>query len=288
MGFGSFWGQTGWPCSKHGSQRQKLLRSSWNWNLVKPNLSLLWHSTVPNLLNGTGSWFQQLYLMASLRMSRRSGQSELKRCVYLTDRIANFVTWTVANCWINWHLTVAKCAVPSGLSQRLCLNKRAVKICVAKSAECIDSWFHQLYLMASLRMSRRSGQSELKRCVHLTDRITNFVTWTVANGWINWHLTVAKCAKCAVPSGLSQRLCLNKRAVRICVAGCFNWREGDPFLVSVTLHSHITLSPATFHPVQCRANMRVADCSTVWVCKCLQLIYLPALHLTLFDIYSTI
>ena len=39
MGFGSFWGQTGWPCSKHGSQRQKLLRSSWNWNLVKPNLS---------------------------------------------------------------------------------------------------------------------------------------------------------------------------------------------------------------------------------------------------------
>ena len=194
MGFGSFWGQTGWPCSKHGSQRQKLLRSSWNWNLVKPNLSLLWHSTVPNLLNGTGSWFQQLYLMASLRMSRRSGQSELKRCVYLTDRIANFVTWTVANCWINWHLTVAKCAVPSGLSQRLCLNKRAVKICVA---------------------------------------------------------------------------------------GCFNWREG-------ALHSHITLSPATFHPVQCRANMRVADCSTVWVCKCLQLIYLPALHLTLFDIYSTI
>ena len=157
--------------------------------------------------------------------------------------------------------------------------------CCAKSAECIDSWFHQLYLMASLRMSRRSGQSELKRCVHLTDRIANFVTWTVANGWINWHLTVAKCA---VPSGLSQRLCLNKRAVRICVAGCFNWREGDPSLVSVTLHSHITLSPATFHPVQCRANMRVADCSTVWVCKCLQLIYLPALHLTLFDIYSTI
>ena len=39
MGFGSFWGQTGWPCSKHGSQRQKLLRSSWNWNLPKPNLS---------------------------------------------------------------------------------------------------------------------------------------------------------------------------------------------------------------------------------------------------------
>ena len=201
MGFGSFWGQTGWPCSKHGSQRQNLLRSSWNWNLVKPNLSLLWHSTVPNLLNGTGSWFQQLYLMAILRMSRRSGQIGLKRCVHLTDRIANFATWTVANCCINWHLTLAKCAVPNGLSHCLCCNKRAV---------------------------------------------------------------------------------------RICVAGCFNWTEGDPSLVSVTLHSRITLSPATCHPIQWRASMSVADCSTVWVCKCLQLIYLPALHLSLFDIYSTI
>ena len=98
MGFGSFWGQTGWPCSKHESQRQKVLRSSWNWNLVKPNLSLLWHSSLPN------------YVMATLRMSRRSGQIGLKRCVHLTDRIANFVTWMVANCCINWHLTVAKCA----------------------------------------------------------------------------------------------------------------------------------------------------------------------------------
>ena len=202
MGFGSFWGQTGWPCSKHESQRQKILRSSWNWNLVKPNLSLLWHSSLPNLPNGIVSWFQQPYVMATLRMSRRSGQIGLKRCVHLTDRIANFVTWMVANCCINWHLTVAKCA------------------------------------------------------------------------------------KCAVPSGLSQRLCCNKRAVRICVAGCFNWREVDPALVSVTLHSHITLSPVTCHPIQCRANMRVADCATVWVCKCLQLIYLSALHLTLFDIYK--
>ena len=89
-----------------------------------------------------------------------------------------------------------------------------------------------------------------------------------------------------MPSGLSQRLCCNKRAVRICVAGCFNWTKGDPSLVSETLHSHITLSPATCHPVQCRANMRVADCTTVWVCKCLQPIYLSALHLTLFDMWQ--
>ena len=89
-------------------------------------------------------------------------------------------------------------------------------------------------------------------------------------------------------SGLSHCLCCNNRAVRICVACCFNCTEGDPSLVAVTLHSHITVSPATCHPVQCRANMRVADCATVWVCKCLQLIYLSALHLTLFDIYSAI
>ena len=90
-----------------------------------------------------------------------------------------------------------------------------------------------LYVMAILWMSTRSGQSELKRCIHLTEGIANFVTWMVANCWINWHLTVAKCA---VPSGLSHRLCCNKRAVQICVAGCFNCTKGDPSLVAVTLH----------------------------------------------------
>ena len=138
--------------------------------------------------------------------------------------------------------------------------------------------------MATLRMSRRSGQIELKSCVHLTDRIASFATGTVPNCCINWHLTLAKCA---VPSGLSQRLCCNNTAVRICVAGCFNCTKGDPSLNAVTLHSHNSLSPATCHPVQRRPNMRVADCSTVWVCKRLQLMYLSALHLTLFDIYST-
>ena len=89
--------------------------------------------------------------------------------------------------------------------------------------------------MATLRMSRRSGQIKLRSCIHLTDGIARFVTWMVANCWINWHLAVAKCA---VPSGLSHRL--------------------------------------------------VADCATVWDWKCLQLIYLNALPLTLFDIYSRI
>ena len=61
--------------------------------------------------------------------------------------------------------------------------------------------------------------------------------------------------------------------------------KGNPSLVQLTPHSHITVSPATCHPVQRSPNMRVADCATVW---CLQLIYLNALHLTLFNIYITI
>ena len=131
----------------------------------------------------------------------------------------------------------------------------------------IDSWLEQLYVMATLRMSRRSGQIKLRSCIHLTDGIAHFVTWMVANCWINWHLTVAKCA---VPSGLSHRPCCNKRAVRICVASCFNCTEGDPSLVAMTLRSNTILqsSLAPLHPVQCSPNMRVADCATVWVCKC--------------------
>ena len=39
---------------------------------------------------------------------------------------------------------------------------------------------------------------------------------------------------------------------------------------------------------QCRPNIMVADSNTLWVCKCLQLIYLSALPLTLFDIYKYI
>ena len=48
--------------------------------------------------------------------------------------------------------------------------------------------------------------------------------------------------------------------------------------------SYYSLSLATRHPVQCRPNM-TAGCAIVWVCKCLPLIQLSALHLTLFDIY---
>ena len=140
FGFGPVPGQTGWQYSKHESQRQNC------WEAVEigtwQNLTIiLWQSTVPNLPNSIDSWLEQLYVMAILRMSTRSGQSELKRCIHLTEGIANFVTWMVANCWINWHLTVAKCAVPSGLSHRLCCNKRAVRICVAGCFNCASKDF---------------------------------------------------------------------------------------------------------------------------------------------------
>ena len=79
------------------------------------HLRIVYLNLAFHLRNGVDSWLEQPYVMATLRVSRRSGHSELKRCVHLTDRIADFATWMVAKCWINWHLTVAKCAVPSGL-----------------------------------------------------------------------------------------------------------------------------------------------------------------------------
>ena len=124
--------------------------------------------------------------------------------------------------------------------------------------------------------------------ISLMDLHILWLGWS-QNCWINWHLTVAKCT---VPSGLSHRLCCNTRAVRIIESVLLAVSVAPKgillMLQSVTPHSHITVSPATCHPVQCSPNMRVAGCATVWVCKCLQLIYLHALPLTLFDIYSTI
>ena len=103
----------------------------------KVKLILIWHFTLQNLPNGIDSWLDQPYVVATLWMSRRSGQSELKSCIHLTDGLAHFVTWMVANCCINWHLTVAKCAVPRGLSHPLCCNKRAFRVCVAGCFNCI-------------------------------------------------------------------------------------------------------------------------------------------------------
>ena len=81
------------------------------------------------------------------------------------------------------------------------------------------------------------------------------------------------------------------------------WRANRPFTFKVprpntkTTQKGMCLKPQVV-PVrvrtrqwnctfQCKANMMASDRDT-WVCKCLQLIYLSALHLTLFNIYITI
>ena len=42
----------------------------------------------------------------------------------------------VANCWINWHLTVAKYAVPSGLSHRLMTQGHQKFLPSSQNVEC--------------------------------------------------------------------------------------------------------------------------------------------------------
>ena len=103
------------------------------------------------------------------------------------------------------------------------LNGRKLLNQLTLGSRNIDSWLEQKHVITNVRMSKRSGQSELKRCIHLTNRIAHFMTWMVANCWINWHLALAKCM---TPSGLSHRLCCDNRTVKICVAGCFNCTNG--------------------------------------------------------------
>ena len=208
---------------KHQSEIQRPFARGCVWNL----------KLCPHEARNLHDWFSRNsmpYVMATLRMSRRSGQIKLRSCVHLTDGLANFVTWMVAKCCINWHLTVAKCAVPSGISHRLCCNKRAsvllalargcvwnLKLC-PHEARNLHDWFSRNsmpYVMATLRMSRRSGQIKLRSCIHLTDGLAHFVTWMVEKCCINWHLAVAKCA---LLSGLSNRLVADCATVWVC-----NW-----------------------------------------------------------------
>ena len=208
-----------------------------------------------NLANGIDSWFEEPYVMATLRMSRRSGQIELKSCVHLTDRIANFVTGMVANCCINWHLFVAKCAVPSGLAHRLCCSKRAVRICVAGGFN-----------------STKEDPSLVAVTLHSHSRVYHWQPVIQCNVGHSSHPIVSVATK-----ELSESVLL---AASIAPKGILVLSQWHCIRIS-----YYSLSLATRHPVQCRPNMRVADRATVWVCKCLQLIYLSALHLTLFDIY---
>ena len=108
--------------------KAKLLRSSWNWNLVKPNLSLFGiplckiSRTALTLGWSNFTWWHPSECPEGL--ARANWKAEF---ISLMELRILWLGWS-QNCWINWHLTVAKCTVPSGLSHRLCCNTRAVRI----------------------------------------------------------------------------------------------------------------------------------------------------------------
>ena len=86
-------------------------------------------------------------------------------------------------------------------------------------------------------------------------------------------------AKWPIPSSLLQQ----KSCPNLC-CWLFQLHQRGPFScrgdTALAYHKYYSLSLASCHRIECRSpNMRVADGTTVWVCKCLQLIYPSALHL---------
>ena len=118
--------------------------------------------------------------------------------------------------------------------------------------------------MATLRMSRRSGQSELKRRIHLTDRIANL--------WLGWsallyQLTVdcgkvgqVRRAQWPIPSSLLQQ----KSCQNLCSGFATKTiSQGAPL---PTEYSKITI----LHGIGCSLNLSISYyCSFVfWECGC--------------------
>ena len=108
-------------------------------------------------------------------------------------------------------------------------------------------------------MSRRSGQIELKSCVHLRLLHILWLGWSqIAESTDTWLWQSAPCqvAYPIVPvatTELSESVLL---AVSIAPKG---------ILLLLQWHCvRILVSPATCHPVQCRPNMRVSDCKNSW------------------------
>ena len=82
--------------------------------------------------------------------------------------------------------------------------------------------------------------------------------------WTGMYLVNhGKSASATLPT--QQEFTLLFHVQTLCVAGYFNCIKRNPFLVAVILHSHNTLS---------LTGDLFSSCATVWVCKCLQLIYL--------------
>ena len=121
------------------------------------------------------------------------------------------------------------------------------------------SWFQQLSVMATSECPQHLARANWKAVfISLIELQILWLEWSqIAESTDTWLWQSAPSAPCQVAYP-SVFVC-NKRAVKICVAGCFNCTKGDPSLVSETLHSHIilqsiSLSLANCHPVQCSAK----------------------------------
>ena len=150
-----------------------------------------------------------------------------------TNRLAMFKAWEpkaklLRSSW-NWDLVKPN------------LSSFGIPLCKISRTALTLGWSNFIWWQTSEcpeDLARSNWKAEF---ISLMELRILWLGWS-QNCWINWHLTVAKCT---LPSGLSHRLCCNKRAFRICVAGSFNCTKGDPSFVAVTLHSHITLQSIT-------------------------------------------
>ena len=118
----------------------------------------------------------------------------------------------------------------------------------------IETWYSLIYPYLALHCAKSAEQ-------HLTLGWSNLMSWQPPNVEKTWPESKNLCC------WLFQ---LHHRE-------SFSCRSDTAFAYYIAVYH--------WQPVQCRLSMRVADCATFWVCKCLQLIYLSALPLTLFDIY---
>ena len=180
-------------------------------------------------------------------------------------------------------------AVEIGIWQSLTYPYSGIPLCkICRTALALD-WSNLLWWQPSNVHKIWPDRTEKLSSSHRS----NCKFCDLDRGKLMYQLTLdcgkVRRAKRPIPASLlQQKRCQNLRCwlFNLDRRGSFSCLSDTAFAYYIILQS-ISLSLANYHPVDCSPNMRVADCSTVWVCKRLQLMYLSALHLTLFDIYST-
>ena len=151
----------------------------------------------------------------------------------------------------------------------------------------IDSWLEQHHVMATSECPEDLARANWKAAfISLSELHILWLGWSqIAESTDTWLWQSAPCLVAypivsVATTELSESVLL---AVSIAPKGILLLSQWHCIRIL-----YYSLSSATCHPAQCSPNMRVADRATVWVGKRLQLIYLNALHLTLFDIYISI